>query len=308
MFGIMSDNPAEILHWLAEMGDDVPLGDEPVDRFAETALALEQEKSRQAKTGAVSSGASGQASHRLSIEERMRRAQQSAATSGERMPGGATAGNGAIGRAGSMAATMPDEEAVRSARDLAAGAQTLDELREAMSAFEGCNLRRTAKTLVFADGNPEARVMLIGEAPGRDEDLQGLPFVGRSGQLLERMLAAIGLDRSSVYISNVIPWRPPGNRTPTPAETQICRPFIERHIELASPEIVVLLGGAAAKALLDSNDGILRLRGRWLETELGGSRRPVLATLHPAYLLRQPAQKKLAWQDLLKLKARIAKG
>ena len=158
---------------------------------------------------------------------------------------------------------MPDEGQIALARQRAATAATLDELRQQMAEFDGCNLKFTAKNLVFADGNPEADVMLVGEAPGRDEDLEGLPFVGRSGQLLDRMLAAIGLDRQSVYIANVIPWRPPGNRTPTPQETEICRPFIERQIELANPKVLVTLGGPSAKLLLNTTEGVLRLRGNW---------------------------------------------
>ena len=137
-------------------------------------------------------------------------------------------------------------------------AATLDELRQSMARFDGCNLKFTAKNLVFADGNPEAALMLVGEAPGRDEDIEGLPFVGRSGQLLDRILAAIGLDRSSAYIANVIPWRPPGNRTPTPQETEICRPFIERQIELANPKVLVTLGGPSAKVLLNTTEGVLQ--------------------------------------------------
>jgi len=147
--------------------------------------------------------------------------------------------------------------------------------------------------------------MLVGEAPGRDEDEQGLPFIGRSGKLLDRMLAAIGLDRSSVYIANVIPWRPPGNRTPTPQEIAICLPFIERHIALAAPDVLVCLGGPSAQTLLNQRDGILRLRGRWFDYDCNGRVIPALATLHPAYLLRQPAQKKLAWRDLRALQAKL---
>jgi DNA polymerase len=202
-------------------------------------------------------------------------------------------------------AAVPGDEAVQGARELSAGAGSLAELRDAMARFEGCNLRLTAKSLVFADGNPNARVMLVGEAPGRDEDEQGLPFVGKSGQLLDRMLGAIGLDRTKVYITNVIAWRPPGNRTPTPQETEICRPFIERHIELAKPEILVLMGGPATKTLLNTTLGITQIRGRWTSVKIGGRDIETLPMLHPAYLLRQPAQKKLAWQDLLKLKARL---
>ena len=167
-------------------------------------------------------------------------------------------------------------------------AATLADLRAALLAFDGCNLRLTATQLVFADGNPESRVMLVGEAPGRDEDIQGLPFVGRSGQLLDRMLAAIGLTRNEVYIANVVPWRPPGNRTPTPQETAICRPFIERQIELCNPDFLILLGGAAANELLDTAEGILKLRGRWRDYNTGTRTIRAMATLHPAYLLRQP--------------------
>ena len=195
---------------------------------------------------------------------------------------------------------------VLQARQRAAGAASLEELRNILDGFEACPLRYTAKNLVFADGNPQAPLMLVGEAPGAEEDLQGKPFVGRAGQLLDRMLAAIGIDRSSAYIANIVYWRPPGNRTPTPQETQICRPFIERQIELAAPQVLVLLGGAAAKELLGRSDGILRLRGKWLELEAGGRTIPVLPTLHPAYLLRQPAQKRLAWRDLLAVKKRLA--
>ena len=158
---------------------------------------------------------------------------------------------------------MPDEAQVALARELRGTAATLDELRQSMADFDGCNLKFTAKNLVFADGNPEADLMLVGEAPGRDEDIEGLPFVGRSGQLLDRILAAIGLDRRSAYIANVIPWRPPGNRTPTPQETEICRPFIERQIELAKPKVLVTLGGPSAKVLLNTTEGVLRLRGNW---------------------------------------------
>jgi DNA polymerase len=198
--------------------------------------------------------------------------------------------------------TIPSAAAIRAARYAAATAATLEELRSTLAGFEGCNLRFTATNLVFADGNPQARVMFVGEAPGFEEDLQGLPFVGRSGQLLDRMLTAIGLDRASAYIANVIPWRPPGNRTPTPQETEICRPFIERQIALADPDFLILLGGASAKQLLQTNEGILKLRGRWRVYRTGLREVRAMATLHPAYLLRQPLQKRLAWRDLLTLK------
>jgi uracil-DNA glycosylase family 4 len=168
-----------------------------------------------------------------------------------------------------MSATTADESE-RAAQAAASAAQTMDELREALSRFEGCNLRHTATKLVFADGNPEARVMFIGEAPGRDEDIQGLPFVGRAGKLLDRMLAAIGLSRDDVYIANIVPWRPPGNRTPTPQETAACRPFIARQIELCDPDFLICLGNPSARELLHTTEGILRAHGRWLTYDNGG--------------------------------------
>ncbi|MET0597349.1 MAG: uracil-DNA glycosylase [Mesorhizobium sp.] len=203
-------------------------------------------------------------------------------------------------------AAVPDEAQAALAREAARSAASLDELYRTLAAFEGCNLRFTAKNLVFADGNPAAPLMLVGEAPGRDEDLEGLPFVGRSGQLLDRMLAAIGIDRRSAYIANVIPWRPPGNRTPTPHETEICRPFVERQIELAAPRVLVALGGPSAKLLLGTAEGILRLRGGWrVHRTAAGREIPTMPTLHPAYLLRNPAHKKLAWRDFLEIKAKL---
>ena len=174
-----------------------------------------------------------------------------------------------------------------------------------LEAYDGVALRKTATQLVFADGNPNARLMFVGEAPGRDEDREGRPFVGRAGQLLDRMLAAIGLDRTQAYIANIVPWRPPGNRTPTPQETELCLPFIRRQIELANPDVLVLLGGSAAAALTGAKDGILRLRGRWLDYDTGARTIRALPTLHPAYLLRTPSQKKLAWRDFRVLKAAL---
>jgi len=185
---------------------------------------------------------------------------------------------------------------------VAKSAKTLDELRAILDKFEGCALKSTAGQLVFADGNPEARVMLVGEAPGRDEDIEGLPFVGRSGKLLDRMLAAIGLDRTSVYIANIVPWRPPGNRTPTPQESQICLPFILRQIELADPDILVCLGGPSAQTLLGIKDGITKTRGRWFAFETGKREIRAMPTFHPAFLLRSPLQKRFAWRDFLAIK------
>ena len=191
------------------------------------------------------------------------------------------------------------DAAVASAREAARSAPTLAALRELMERFEGCALRTHATRLVFADGNEEARLMFVGEAPGREEDLEGLPFVGRSGKLLDRMIGAIGLDRSKVYIANVVPWRPPGNRTPTPQETAICLPFIRRQIELANPDILVCLGQPATHTLLGTKEGITRTRGRWFKYDTGTREIRAIATLHPAYLLRQPLQKRFAWRDFL---------
>lgn len=191
------------------------------------------------------------------------------------------------------------------ARDLAREAPDLAALEAAVAAFDGCPLKKTAKNLCFARGNPNARLMLIGEAPGRDEDLQGEPFVGRAGQLLDKMLAAIGFGRNDVYITNVVYWRPPGNRTPTPQEVQACQPFLERQIELVNPEVLVLLGGAAAKQVLNTDQGIMKLRGKWKSYEAGGRAIPTMATLHPAYLLRNPLGKRQAWHDLLMVKAAL---
>jgi len=264
----------ELLAFYAEVGVDAALSEEPSNRFA-------ADETRPAAP-----------------TRQIQRQSPEASTAGQNQAPVSTAPR--------MAVAVPDEGQVALARERASKASTLDELRQQMAEFEGCNLKFTAKNLVFADGNPGADVMLVGEAPGRDEDLEGLPFVGRSGQLLDRMLAAIGLDRQSVYIANVIPWRPPGNRTPTPQETEICRPFIERQVELVAPKVLVTLGGPSAKTLLDAAEGVLRLRGTWKEhVTASGTSIPAMPTLHPAYLLRNPAHKKLAWRDFLEVKAKL---
>ncbi|CAK0767195.1 uracil-DNA glycosylase [Azospirillaceae bacterium] len=194
-----------------------------------------------------------------------------------------------------------------SARAQAAEADTLEKLEACMRRFDGCALRWTAMNMVFSDGNPKAPLMLVGEAPGEDEDRQGRPFVGVSGQLLDRMLRWINLDRAKFYITNILPWRPPGNRSPTPTEIASCLPFIERHIELIDPQFLVLLGGSAAKALLGRPEGITKLRGRWFEYQTPRLPRPIptLPIFHPAYLLRSPTEKRLAWRDLLLLQKRM---
>jgi uracil-DNA glycosylase len=185
------------------------------------------------------------------------------------------------------------------------GAATLAELKILVEQFDGCTLKRTAKNLCFSRGNDAAKLMLIGEAPGRDEDIAGRPFVGRAGQLLDRMLASIGLDEAGVYITNVVYWRPPGNRTPTPEEVEACAPFLARQIELVAPKVLMLLGGAAAKSMLGTSEGIMRLRGKWLNYGARSGNISTLATLHPAYLLRNPSAKRLAWRDLLMIKAAL---
>ena len=199
-------------------------------------------------------------------------------------------------------------EAMEEARTLAAAANTLDELRAAIDSFKGLAIKRTATQMVFSDGNPQARVMFVGEAPGADEDRLGRPFVGVSGQLLDRMLGSIGLSREeNAYISNVINWRPPGNRAPDDAEIALSLPFIKRHIEIINPAVVVFVGGVSAKALLETAQGITRLRGKWTELSLPALAQPIpaLAMFHPAYLLRSPQQKSLAWADLLSLKNKL---
>ena len=263
-------NKLEILEWYVDAGVDVLLEDTPVNRFDESSSIQNQRTSQS--------------------DSAIARASQPAARAPQRQP---------------AQAALPDADQVKTARELAQSASDLKALREVMENFDGCNLKRTAKSTVFADGEPSSRIMLIGEAPGRDEDLQGLPFVGRAGQLLDKMLAAINLDRTGAYITNIIPWRPPGNRTPTPQETEICRPFIERHIELIDPDLVVMLGGSSAKTLMNTTNGIMRLRGRWTEVATQTKKIVAMPTLHPAYLLRQPAHKNLAWRDFLEISERL---
>jgi uracil-DNA glycosylase family 4 len=194
--------------------------------------------------------------------------------------------------------TPAPEVAIMAAREAARTAPSLEVLRALLENFDGCALKSTATRLVFADGNPQARIMFVGEAPGREEDIEGLPFVGRSGKLLDRMIAAIGLDRGKAYIANVIPWRPPGNRTPTPQETQICLPFIQRQIELVNPDVLVTLGNPSTQTLLSTREGIMKTRGKWFDYDTGTRVIRALATFHPAYLLRSPSYKRMAWQDL----------
>jgi DNA polymerase len=269
----------DLLAFHLEAGVDVAMGDEPVDRFAEPAV-------ERLAPASVRVGAERPARPAPAAFSHPDMATDLPPTAGTHAP----------------SAPASAEAAVMAARQAAREAATLDDLRGMLMGFEGCALRNTATRLVFADGNPKARLMFVGEAPGYEEDKQGLPFVGRSGQLLDKMLAAIGLDRTQVYIANIVPWRPPGNRTPTPQESQICLPFIRRQIELADPNVLVCLGGPSMQTLLEVKDGIMRMRGKWMPYDTGKREIRAMATLHPAYLLRNPLAKRLAWRDFLAIR------
>jgi uracil-DNA glycosylase family 4 len=277
----------DLLAFYMEAGADAPIGETPIDRIADdTRHAKAAAARKDARPAAVPPRPS-------ELAEPVRRA----ATPPPSLP--------LTGGRASAAPPSPDA-AVVAARDAAHSAATLEELRAILDRFEGCALKGTAKQLVFSDGNPQARIMFVGEAPGRDEDIEGLPFVGRSGKLLDRMMAAIGLDRTSAYIANIVPWRPPGNRTPTPQESHICLPFILRQIELADPDVLICLGGPAASALLGLKDGITKTRGRWFAYDTGTREIRAMPTFHPAFLLRSPLQKRLAWRDFLAIKKALA--
>ncbi len=266
--------PKKVLEWYLEAGVDEAVAEIPRDRFAEpeTAPAPAQE------TPAAPPAAAG-------------------ATPPPQPPRAAPA----------TPATPAGEAAVSEAHRSARDAGSVEDLRSILAAFDGCPLKKTATNLVFGDGNPDASVIFIGEAPGAEEDRQGVPFVGPSGQLLDQMLASIGLDRTKVFISNTVFWRPPGNRNPTTGEMAVCMPFVERLIELVDPVLVVAVGGPAANSLLAQNASVGRLRGRWFPYSSPGLARPIEATAiyHPAYLLRSPAQKRAAWQDMLELRRKI---
>jgi uracil-DNA glycosylase family 4 len=278
----------ELLAFYVDAGADALIGEEPVDRMAETPPP----ERGTTDSGTIGVGGSGQRAPDDPSPDRFPRSGPPVSGEGKFRP--------------PAAAPASPEVAVMAAREAARSAQTLDDLRTLFAAFEGCALRATATQLVFADGNPQSRVMFVGEAPGYDEDVSGRPFVGRSGKLLDLMMAAVGLDRTSVYIANVVPWRPPGNRTPTPQETAICLPFIRRQIELANPDVVVCLGGPAMQTLLGIKEGITRTRGRWFAYDTGTREIRALATFHPAFLLRSPLQKRFAWRDFLALKKALA--
>jgi len=270
-----------LLEWYRALGVDEAIGDAAVDRFARE----------------PSEPAADPANEKTQLENGQReRLRQPPAATFLNAPGPA-----------SETALEAATDDVMAAREVARKASTLAELRDLLAAFEGCGLKTTAKRLCLSRGSPKARAMFIGEAPGKDEDSQGIPFVGRAGQLLDRMLASINLGEEDYYITNLVFWRPPGNRTPSPQEVQVCQPFLERQIELVSPEIIVFLGAAAAKQLTGATEGIIKLRGKWMSyatSSLAVEGRSIraIATLHPAYLLRNPIAKRLAWRDLLAIR------
>jgi DNA polymerase len=287
----------ELIAFYLEAGVDALVGEQPVDRMADEISP--PPAGGRPDSAAVQVGVDGQARRALDNPTPDRRSLPSGGA--ERRPVGRS-GPPPSGEGHMRAAPAAPQAGVLAARAAAGGAKTLEELRALLEKFEGCALHATATQLVFADGNPQSRVMFVGEAPGHEEDITGRPFVGRSGKLLDLMMGAIGLDRSSAYIANVVPWRPPGNRTPTPQETAICLPFIRRQIELANPDFLVCLGGPAMQTLIGIKDGITRSRGRWFPFDTGSREIRALATFHPAFLLRSPLQKRFAWRDFMALK------
>ncbi|MEC7203838.1 MAG: uracil-DNA glycosylase [Pseudomonadota bacterium] len=263
-------SPIDALRWHIEMGVDELIDDQPIDRYAAAAIP-------RAAVAVPSPYANSQPT-------------RPAASASPGQP-------------------LAPSEGARDAIAIARDANSIKDLRERLETFEGCALKFTATNTVFADGDPASDIMFIGEAPGVDEDRQGLPFVGASGQLLNRMLSALGRERASIYISNILFWRPPGNRSPTAAETAACLPFVQRHIELARPKVLVFLGGSSAKTMLNRTEGIMRLRGKWFDymSEELGTPIPAMPTFHPAFLLRQSAQKREAWRDFLAIQEKLEK-
>ena len=283
-----SATPLTDLAWLVEAGADEAIGETPVDRFAVRAKAPTIDPP-------LEGGGSASVPTSKSAQQISGRGPTPRPNPSPKNP--------------SDFSTLPPGEggdAIGDALALARAATSLPELKAALERFDGCALKKSATNTVFADGNPDSRILFIGEAPGRDEDRQGLPFVGRAGKLLDKMLAAIGLDRTSAYITNVLNWRPPDNREPSPEEAAMALPFLRRHIELADPLVMILLGGTSVRHVMGRSDGIMKTRGRWQDYNVNGRMVPVMPTLHPAYLLRQPAHKKLAWRDLQAVEQKIA--
>lgn len=281
----------ELLRFYDEAGLDIGLSDEPINRFLlnnETTAPNNRRaasiNNQQEVSGASRSGAPQKRDYFSGGQSAAIQPRTNAATT----------------------QIVPDATQIEYARAAAASANTLEDLRNALANFDGCGLKFTARNLCFSDGNPQSELMFVGEAPRRDEDIEGIPFAGQTGQLFDKMVNALGYQRENIYIANVIPWRPPGNRQPTPLEIELCRPFIERQIELASPKVIVALGGIAATLLTGNNGGILRMRGTWMiHKTSSGQEIPVMPTLNPAYLLRSPAQKRFSWRDLLNVKMKL---
>lgn len=293
MISIDQMSPAELaalLHFHADAGVECLLEDDPIDRFAEFAA------SRAARSVQRKQEAPALKESRVDAPPRI---------SGENGQSGARREERPAPVSISAAAAIPHEQAVSEARFAAESARSLAELKTAMEAFSGCSLRKSARNTVFMDGNPESRIMVIGPMPNADDDRDGLPFSGKQGQMLERMLSAIGLDRTSTLLTNVIAWRPPGNRVPSPRESEICRPFIERQIALAEPKHLLILGNFAARFLFGGTDTIHHTRGEWRDLTIAGTAVQAMATLHPQDLISAPASKRLAWQDLLAFKSRL---
>ena len=275
------ESAAALLQWYVDQGLDETIGEQPVDRFAAPAAAT-----------AETAGTAARPAPASTPPPTLLRPRAPAPV---------------VAPASRAPVPLESPQMVEDARALAARCTTIAELEAAIRSFEGCALKRTAKNTVFADGVQGAPVMIVGEAPGADEDRIGKPFVGVSGQLMDRMLEAVGMSRErDVYITNILFWRPPGNRTPTLAEQAICLAFTRRHIELAKPKLLVLAGGTSAKAILDTTEGITRLRGKWTSLALDdGSSVPTLPTFHPAFLLRTPASKRQSWWDLLAIDKKL---
>lgn len=281
-------SPAELaalLHFHADAGVDWLLEDEPLDRFAEFAAG------RQARAPQRSNEPQ---------QPEIRSAPQQAAPSPRQ-----TARASAPAPAAPVNVAVPDDQAIASARFAAESARSLAELKTALESFNGCNLKNSARNTVFAEGDPSSGIMIIGPMPDADDDREGLPFTGKTGLLLDRMLAAIGLDRTKLMLTNVVPWRPPGNRSPSGPEMEICRPFIERQIALAEPKVLLLLGNFTARFFFGGSGTIHTLRGQWRDVAVGVGTAPAIATLHPQELLNAPASKSLAWNDLLAFQARL---
>lgn len=280
----------ELLRFYADAGYDEALDDMPHDRFAQAAAAKAAQQAA------------------ASAQREMSRATESRGTQSPRQAPRQSPGQspGQTPAPRHSSATIPDEAQVARAREIAQAAPDLASLRAALEAFDGCNLRNTAKQLVFGEGNPQASIMLIGDPPSREDDLDGQAFSGRDGLLLDRILAAMGLDRTSSFLATMLPWRPPGNRDPSPIEMEICRPFIERQVELVAPRILVLLGNPASRMMLRASENIMRIRGNWQDySSEAGLTIPAMPTFAPRYLLDRPAHKALAWRDMLEVKARL---